>query len=78
MGLDYNDFVVIDPQFFRPTEVDLLLGDPSKAKRKLGWQPKVNCEQLAIMMTESDLELAHREKSLSDSGKTFRTFRAAA
>lgn len=78
VGLDYNDFVVIDPKFFRPTEVDLLLGDPSKAKAKLGWAPKVDCRQLAIMMTESDLELAHREKAVRDAGKTFKTYRAAA
>ena len=78
VGLDYNDFVVIDPRFFRPTEVDLLLGDPAKAKRQLGWTPKVDCQQLAIMMVESDLELAHREKTIRDAGKSFKTFRAAA
>ncbi len=78
VGLDYNDFVVIDPRFFRPTEVDLLLGDPTKAKRQLGWEPKVDCKQLAIMMVEGDLELAHREKTIRDAGKSFKTFRAAA
>jgi GDPmannose 4,6-dehydratase len=78
VGLDYNDFVVIDPRFFRPTEVDLLLGDPTKAKRQLGWEPKVDCKQLAIRMVEGDLELAHREKTIRDAGKSFKTFRAAA
>jgi GDPmannose 4,6-dehydratase len=78
VGLDYNDFVVIDPRFFRPTEVDLLLGDPAKAKRQLGWKPKVDCKHLATMMVESDLELAHREKTIRDAGKSFKTFRAAA
>lgn len=78
VGLDYNDFVVIDPRFFRPTEVDLLLGDSSKARRKLNWQPKVDCQQLAIMMVEADLELAHREKTLLNAGKGFERYRAAA
>ena len=78
VGLDYNDFVVIDPKFFRPTEVELLLGDPSKTKRKLGWKPKVDCKKLATMMVESDLELAHREKAMDEAGKTFTTYRAAA
>jgi GDPmannose 4,6-dehydratase len=45
----------------RPTEVDVLLGDPSKARRVLKWKPKVNFQQLAAMMVESDLELAHKE-----------------
>lgn len=61
VGLDYSDYVVIDPQFFRPTEVDLLLGDPTKAKKKLGWQPRVSTRQLAAMMVESDLQLAERD-----------------
>ena len=61
VGLDYSDFVVIDPQFFRPTEVDLLLGDPAKAKAKLGWEPRVSTRQLAAMMVESDLQLAERD-----------------
>jgi GDPmannose 4,6-dehydratase len=63
VGLDYSDYVVIDPQFFRPTEVDLLLGDPAKAKTKLGWQPQVSTRQLAAMMVESDMQLAERELS---------------
>ena len=78
VDLDYNDFVVIDPRFFRPTEVDLLLGDPTKAKSKLDWQPQVDCRQLAVMMVDSDLELAGREKTLRDAGKAIRTYRAAA
>jgi len=65
-GLDYRDFVEIDPRYFRPAEVDQLLGDPSKAKKKFGWDPKVSVEQLAKMMVEHDLDLAYREKTLQD------------
>jgi GDPmannose 4,6-dehydratase len=56
VGLDYRDHVVTDPQFIRPAEVDKLLGDPSKAKRKLGWEPKVDFEELVAMMVDADLE----------------------
>jgi GDPmannose 4,6-dehydratase len=56
-GLDYEEFVVIDPEFFRPAEVDLLVGDPSKARAKLGWKPKVDFETLAVMMVDADLDL---------------------
>ncbi len=60
--LDYRDFVRIDPRYFRPSEVDLLLADPSKAKRVLGWQPKITFENLVSRMVSHDLELAAREK----------------
>ena len=56
---------VVDPRYLRPTEVDLLLGDPTKAKQKLGWKPKVTMQQLAKMMIESDLELARKEAYLA-------------
>ena len=49
----------IDPAFFRPAEVDLLLGDPTKAKRELGWEPRVGFDELVRMMVDSDLQ-AHR------------------
>jgi GDPmannose 4,6-dehydratase len=62
VGLDYRDYVKIDPRYFRPSEVDLLLADPTKAKTKLGWQPKVGFDELVKRMVESDLELAAREK----------------
>ncbi|MBT0653104.1 GDP-mannose 4,6-dehydratase [Geomobilimonas luticola] len=52
----------IDPKYFRPAEVDLLLGDPSKAKRELGWELKTSFEQLVTMMTDADLKQAEREK----------------
>lgn len=61
VGLDPADYVVIDPQFYRPAEVELLLADPSKAKAELGWEPKTDLKQLVGMMVENDLELAQRE-----------------
>jgi len=54
--------IQIDPKYFRPAEVDLLLGDPSKARRQLGWKLKTSFEQLVNMMTDADFELAEREK----------------
>ncbi len=54
--------IKIDPRYFRPTEVDLLLGDATKAKEKLGWEPKVRFEELVKIMTQADWELAQREK----------------
>jgi GDPmannose 4,6-dehydratase len=56
VGLDYHDHVVQDPKFFRPAEVDLLVADPSKARVKLGWVPKVSFKRLVEMMVEADLE----------------------
>ncbi len=68
VGLDYKDFVEVDPRYFRPAEVEQLLGDCTKAQRALGWTPKTSVEQLARMMVEHDLELAKREKTLRDAG----------
>jgi GDPmannose 4,6-dehydratase len=68
VGLDYKDFVEVDPRYFRPAEVEQLLGDCTKAKRALGWTPTTSVEQLARMMVEHDLELAKREKTLRDAG----------
>jgi len=73
VGLNYEDHVEIDPRYYRPAEVDLLLGDPSKAKRKLGWEPRVTFEALVDMMVDHDLELAAREKTLRDAGHTVTT-----
>lgn len=56
VGLNWKDYVVVDPKFLRPAEVDFLMGDPSKAKRKLGWKPEVTFEGLVRMMVDSDLE----------------------
>jgi GDPmannose 4,6-dehydratase len=67
-GLDFSDFVEFDPRYLRPAEVDLLLGDPSKARKKLGWTPRTTVEQLSQMMVDADLERARREKTLRDAG----------
>ena len=61
-GLDYRDYVVVDERFFRPAEVDLLVGDPSRAREKLGWKPEVSFEQLVEMMVEADLRMLRRMK----------------
>jgi GDPmannose 4,6-dehydratase len=55
-GLDWRRHVVSDPRYYRPAEVDLLLADPSKACRELGWTPKVAFEELVAMMVDADLE----------------------
>jgi GDPmannose 4,6-dehydratase len=56
VGLSWQDYVVTDPKFMRPAEVDLLLADPGKAKRELGWTPKVGFRELVAMMVDADLE----------------------
>jgi GDPmannose 4,6-dehydratase len=56
VGLDWRDYVVVDPKHYRPAEVDLLVGDASKARRVLGWEPSVNFEQLVRMMVDADLQ----------------------
>jgi GDPmannose 4,6-dehydratase len=61
LGLDWQQYVKIDPKYYRPTEVDLLIGDASKAKKLLQWEPKVRFRELAVMMVEADLE-AERER----------------
>ncbi len=68
LDLDWRDFVLVDPRYFRPAEVDSLQGDASKARQVLGWKPKIRFEELVRMMVEADLELARREKSLKDAG----------
>ena len=61
LDLGWNPYVEIDPRYFRPTEVDVLLGDASKARDELGWIPKTSCMELAQIMVEHDLELAKQE-----------------
>ena len=63
-----REVVVVDPNYFRPTEVDLLIGDPSKAKRELGWAPKYTLETIIKEMMESDLKLMKQDQYLSDGG----------
>jgi GDPmannose 4,6-dehydratase len=68
LDMDYQKHVVIDPKYFRPTEVDVLLGDSTKAKQRLGWNPKVGFDQLIGMMVAADMEQAGKEKTLCDAG----------
>ncbi len=68
LKLDWRDYVHIDSQYLRPTEVDLLLGDASKAQQELGWTPRVGFRELVKMMIEADLNLARQERTLVDAG----------
>jgi GDPmannose 4,6-dehydratase len=70
LGLDWREYVVVDPRYFRPTEVDCLLGDPKKAQERLGWRPRVGFKELVRIMVEHDLELARQERALVDAGFT--------
>jgi len=69
LGLDWKKHVEQDSRYCRPTEVDLLLGDPGKAKKILGWQQKITFKQLAKMMTDTDMKIAEREKLLKEHSK---------
>ena len=60
--------IEVDPRYFRPTEVDCLMGDYTKARIKLGWKPTYNLEMLVNEMVDEDLKLAKKEKTLRDSG----------
>jgi len=62
VGLNYEDYVKTDPKFLRPAEVDLLVGDYSKAKKELGWEPKVKFKELIEMMVDADLEKHKKEQ----------------
>ena len=66
LGLDWRKYVETDPRYFRPAEVELLLGDATKACRKLGWKPKVSFKELAKMMVEHDWQLAREERVLAE------------
>jgi GDPmannose 4,6-dehydratase len=65
VDLDWQEHVVQDPRFMRPAEVDLLVGDYSKAREVLGWEPRVNFKELVQMMVESDLELVRRAHGMA-------------
>ena len=68
LDMDYRDFVEIDPRYFRPAEVDLLLGSSRKARTKLAWEPRVSFDGLVDMMVDADLELARKEQVLLAAG----------
>jgi GDPmannose 4,6-dehydratase len=66
LDLDWHQYVVLDPHYERPAEVDMLQGDASKARRLLDWQPRVGFDDLVKLMIESDLKLAREEKAVAD------------
>ena len=68
VGLDWKDYVAFDSRYMRPAEVDLLLGDASKANRELQWEPAVDFTDLVTMMVDHDMRLAVREKTIEDHG----------
>ena len=68
LDMDYRDYLEIDSKYFRPTEVDVLLGDSTKARKVLHWEPKVGFDQLVDMMVEADMELAEKERTLRNAG----------
>lgn len=68
LNLDWHDFVKFDSRYLRPTEVDLLCGDATRARTNLGWSPTVTMQQLCRMMIDSDYELAERERTLREAG----------
>ena len=65
LELNWQDYVAIDPAYYRPAEVDLLIGDAAKAERELGWKPKITFRDLARMMTDADLQLAQQEQKFA-------------
>jgi GDPmannose 4,6-dehydratase len=69
LGLDWHKYVEIDKRYLRPTEVDHLEGDASKARRVLGWKPKVKFKELAQMMADADMKIAEHEKIIKEHGK---------
>jgi GDPmannose 4,6-dehydratase len=69
LDMDWHEYVEIDERYFRPTEVDVLQGDPSKAKKVLRWEPKIGFKELAKMMTDADMKLAKEEKLIKDNSK---------
>ncbi|MBC8011960.1 MAG: GDP-mannose 4,6-dehydratase [Burkholderiales bacterium] len=65
LGLDWEKYVKYDARYERPAEVELLIGDPAKARKQLGWEPKVKFKELVKIMTDHDLELAKRESQIA-------------
>jgi GDPmannose 4,6-dehydratase len=69
VGLINNKIIIrVDPRYFRPTEVESLLGDASKAKKKLNWQPKINFKELVSEMINEDLKIAQKEELIKKNG----------
>jgi GDPmannose 4,6-dehydratase len=66
LDMDWNEFVGFDKKYERPAEVDLLIGNPEKAKKLLGWEPKTTFKELVALMVQEDMKLAQREKALAE------------
>jgi GDPmannose 4,6-dehydratase len=66
LDMDWNEFVGFDKKYERPAEVDLLIGNPEKAKKQLGWEPKTTFKELVALMVQEDMKLAQREKALAE------------
>jgi GDPmannose 4,6-dehydratase len=71
LDLRWERHIEIDPRYLRPTEVEVLQGDATKARRILGWEPRVRIDELVRRMVEYDLELARQEKTLTEAGHVF-------
>ena len=69
LDMDWEEYVQIDPWYYRPSEVDFLQGDASKARKELGWEPKVDFRELVRLMVDHDLALAKEEKQIRDLAK---------
>ena len=69
-----KEVLAVDPKYFRPTEVDLLIGDPTKAKEKLGWTPKYELQDLVTEMMESDLKLMQKKQYVRDGGFAIKNY----
>jgi GDPmannose 4,6-dehydratase len=69
LEIAWEPYVEIDPRYFRPTEVDILLGDPTRAREELGWTPRTSFDELVRIMVEADLRLGEQEKYLMDRGQ---------
>ena len=65
LGLDWQKYVRYDQRYERPAEVELLIGDPAKARKQLGWEPKVRFKELVEIMVDHDLDLAKRESQIA-------------
>ena len=70
LDMDFKEYVGLDKKYERPAEVDLLIGNPEKAKNQLGWEPKTTFKELVALMVQEDMKLAQREKALADADLT--------
>ena len=66
MDMDWNEYVCFDKKYERPAEVDLLIGNPEKAKKQLGWVPQTTFKELVALMVQEDMKIALKEKALAE------------